>query len=134
MQHYGAAGFSALMIADVPLENLTNYAFGIYCVMTIVTMFCGRTDFINLTLSAVGFMLTYDNSNHFKIKKDQGFYLKLFVVALASLLYDAVYLSIVFKQWNPLPGETSLEVIIRHISTILSIVSLAFRFLILNLF
>ncbi|CDW81271.1 UNKNOWN [Stylonychia lemnae] len=131
----GHFSYSAIMITDVPMEEMTKYCFGIYTIFTILSMIY-RPDFFNLTVAIFGSILSFDSTKHLHQHKDSQFYLKMFCLSIATILYDVVFLIQVTSVWtsyqNAQDGGVTLN--LRRASLAMSYISLFFRIGIVYLF
>eukprot|EP00347_Sterkiella_histriomuscorum_P010402 403376441 len=123
-----AFGYQALMITDLPIETLAKYSFIIYTILTILSMLY-RPDFLNLTVSMFGSILTFDSTSHLHEHKGKVFYFGMFVLAILTVLYDVIFLSLAAGPWSNYQNahDGGVELTLRRIVLAISFISLFFR-------
>ena len=120
------------MLIDVPIDTLAEYCFGIYLVLSIFCLIYHRPDFLNLTLSLIGFSIFHNPKveGFAKVIKTPSLLEALFYSSLVSLISDIAYLLVNTTSLNSnlYPCDGGLELNLRRISLALSFISFFFRF------
>ena len=120
------------MLNDVPLDTLAEYCFVIYLMLSVLCLIFYRPDFLNLTLSLIGFSIFHSpKANGFSnVIRTQSLLQTLFQATVFSLASDVVYLvaNTTSLNSNIYPCDGGLELNLRRISLALSFISFFFRF------
>jgi uncharacterized membrane protein len=95
-----------------------------------------RPDFLNLTISALAFFMLIEPFGIAKSTKHSKLFLKLFVLSIISMFYDALFLFIMTNAWNNdrNPEDGGLLINLRRFSLAISYISFFLRSLIMYTF